>query len=378
MLGKLTFVCILICNLLILNVDLEARGGRGGGGGGGRGGGGGGRGGGGGAARSAGVQRGGGAQRAARSSNAGRTMNRSPSMSRVTQSGRTNVQRSTARPATRQNISRNQLSSADRRASASASRNDLKQFIQNSPSKLPANSRSNSKQNFQNQIQNRQDIGNKLRSDLQTNRPDYGSMFNDSFYGNHQDSLRLGGGNGWKLATAAGVASWLGWRNTPYYYGDYWDDSYNNGYYESYPSTSTETYPSQTYPSTQVYQTYLQPTPSYAQDGTAWLPLGVFAVSNGQAASQVAPTRFVQLAVNKNGDIGGTYYNSLTDQSYEIAGEVDQTSQRAVWKASGVENSPVIETGLYNLTEAEAPIRITFSDGTAQNRILVRLEEPQQ
>ena len=44
-------------------------------------------------------------------------------------------------------------------------------------------------------------------------------------------------------------------------------------------------------------------------DKTEWLPLGVFALSR---ETPVCPTRFLQLAVSKEGVISGTYYNSDT------------------------------------------------------------------
>jgi hypothetical protein len=42
----------------------------------------------------------------------------------------------------------------------------------------------------------------------------------------------------------------------------------------------------------------------------------------------------------------------------------------------GYPESPVIETGLYNLTKSEAPVQVHFEDGDVANMLLIRLDEP--
>jgi hypothetical protein len=55
---------------------------------------------------------------------------------------------------------------------------------------------------------------------------------------------------------------------------------------------------------------------------------------------------------------------------------VDKKSQRAAWGVVD-KDFPVIETGLYNLTQDTAPSLIHFADGQTQQWLLVRLKAPQ-
>ncbi len=105
------------------------------------------------------------------------------------------------------------------------------------------------------------------------------------------------------------------------------------------------------------------------------MPLGVFALTQDGAATGPDPTLFLQLAVDKQGIVAGTLYNSSTDQTQEIDGMVDQKSQRAAWGAAG-KDWPIMETGISNLTKEEAPALLHFADGQTQQWLMVRLEDP--
>ena len=74
--------------------------------------------------------------------------------------------------------------------------------------------------------------------------------------------------------------------------------------------------------------------------------------------------------------IAGTYYNDASEKSQDIAGVVDKESQRTAWTV-GANDWPVMETGISNLTEDEAPALIHFADGQTQKWLLVRLEDPE-
>jgi hypothetical protein len=54
---------------------------------------------------------------------------------------------------------------------------------------------------------------------------------------------------------------------------------------------------------------------------------------------------------------------------------VDQQTQRAAWTSLG-KVRPLMETGIGNLTQDTAPTLIHFADGTTQQWLLVRMEEP--
>ena len=110
-------------------------------------------------------------------------------------------------------------------------------------------------------------------------------------------------------------------------------------------------------------------------DEVQWLPLGVFAMADKDGSVEDS-TLFMQLAISKEGIIAGTFQNTATDKSVEVEGTIDSKSQRAAW--GPVDGSwPIMETGIYNLTENEAGALLHFEDGQTQQWTLVRLDEPE-
>jgi hypothetical protein len=104
-----------------------------------------------------------------------------------------------------------------------------------------------------------------------------------------------------------------------------------------------------------------------------WLPLGVFALTKEGVN---ATNMYLQLAVRKDGLIGGTFYNESTGVSHPVEGMVDEKTQRAVWKAADGTNADlVMETGLYNPTQDQAEVRVHFGAEKTENVLLVRLDE---
>jgi hypothetical protein len=111
---------------------------------------------------------------------------------------------------------------------------------------------------------------------------------------------------------------------------------------------------------------------------TDWMPLGVFAITQDGQASGPAPTMFVQLIVNKNGTINGTFTNTAVgNESQSLEGMVDKKSQRAAWVLSG-KKRPIMETGIFNLTKETSPALVHFEDGQTQQWLLVRMDEPKE
>ena len=109
-------------------------------------------------------------------------------------------------------------------------------------------------------------------------------------------------------------------------------------------------------------------------DDVQWMPLGVFALLK---EDQEEPVMFLQLAVSKEGIIGGTYNNTITDSAEQLEGMVDKKTQRATWTIGDNKNT-VLETGIYNLTQEEAPVLVHFGTEQTQQWLLVRLEEPEE
>lgn len=117
-----------------------------------------------------------------------------------------------------------------------------------------------------------------------------------------------------------------------------------------------------------------QLTPEEAQE-KEWLPLGVFAITpEGADEFQL----MVQLAVSKDGIIGGTVFDDANDKNYPVEGTVDSKTQRAVWSFVNNENERIqMETSIYNLTKDETTTLVHFSPEKIEVRQLVRLEAPE-
>ena len=105
-----------------------------------------------------------------------------------------------------------------------------------------------------------------------------------------------------------------------------------------------------------------------------WLPLGVFAVSRDGVVDN---NLLVQLAVTKEGVLGGTLFNQLTGVTFPIQGMVDKQSQRAVWSFTDDTNAQVVmESSIFNLTQPEATGLVHYGPDNIQVIELVRLEDP--
>lgn len=79
-----------------------------------------------------------------------------------------------------------------------------------------------------------------------------------------------------------------------------------------YPLATTESPDAYPYSTTTTYSQPLQTQPMPTDQITAstnWLPLGVFAVANNTNAAAYT-NRFIQLAINRSGEIAGVLYNS--------------------------------------------------------------------
>jgi hypothetical protein len=106
-----------------------------------------------------------------------------------------------------------------------------------------------------------------------------------------------------------------------------------------------------------------------------WLPLGVFAVITDPKQAQT--DKVIQLAVNKEGVVRGNLNDFVTDKVVPLVGAVDKETQRVAVKMEG-NDSVVMETGLYNLTNDEVPVLVHFSADRQEPRTLMRLKQPEE
>lgn len=107
------------------------------------------------------------------------------------------------------------------------------------------------------------------------------------------------------------------------------------------------------------------------EEDAEWMPLGVFGVVQNEA-DDVEVT--VQLALAKDGTIGGTYRNAAVDVTLPLTGAVDEKTQRAAWKI-GEEDTVVMETGLENLTKDKSTVLLHFDNGVTETWTLIRMDE---
>jgi hypothetical protein len=243
------------------------------------------------------------------------------------------------------------------------------------------NNQVNYADNRQAWVSQRQNWGNDVRRSV-GNR--YNNVFNENWYRRpHAGGYNYWGGwagrgpyFAWTPLAWQGVGTWFGgaWANAqPHYYGY---GAGGNVYYENnavYVDGQAAGSPEQYYQQTQAIAAAAPPA-NQGNPQDQWLPFGVYAVTSEDTPDSSA---VLQLAVNKQGVLGGTYYNEDTQVSRPVQGRVDTKSQRAVLTfADGKDTDLVLETGVYNLTQEEAPALLHFGAEQSQPILLVRLKPP--
>jgi hypothetical protein len=176
-------------------------------------------------------------------------------------------------------------------------------------------------------------------------------------------------GTGWAWATAgwATAGSYCDCSGDGLYYDYGQNVTYDDGnvYYGDQPVASAEQY----------YATANEIAASGEEaQNEEWLPLGVFAVI--AEPDQTQTDKVVQLAVNKEGIIRGNLQDFLADKVIPVTGAVDKQTQRVALKMEG-NDTVVVETGLYNLTNDEVPVLVHFGADRQESRTLIRLKQPE-
>jgi hypothetical protein len=229
-------------------------------------------------------------------------------------------------------------------------------------------------------VDNRQAVGNQVRSNA-GNR--YSSAYASGAYrrgavGGYPYTngwAARGAYHGWKTASYASLGTFLGAaavaaEPTYYAYGDGGNVHYedNSVYVNGKASGTAEQYAQQA-----LAFVAAAPPPEKAADAD-WLPLGTFAVTREDVEDSQG---MIELAINKQGVLAGTYYNEATGVSRSLKGTLDQKSQRvAIGFADGKKEDAALETGIYNLTQDEAPALLHFGTTQTTPLLLVRLEPP--
>lgn len=218
------------------------------------------------------------------------------------------------------------------------------------------------------------------------------NWFNQGWWYNHRHPLcgwhygyqfyNYGWNYWWSQPTWPVVTSWFAWDNAPavawqqpiyYSYGP----SGNVQYVDNRVTVGGETVAStEEFAESAATLATVAPPPSEAEaEKVEWLPLGTFAVTTGD--KDLDSGRSIQLAVSKDGIISGTAYNVDNDKAQTIQGRVDKDTQRVAFRIGDKEDF-VAETGIYNLTQNEAPLLVHFGKDRSENWMLVRLDAPEE
>lgn len=236
--------------------------------------------------------------------------------------------------------------------------------------------------NWFNNNPGRWDHWNNWGDNIRDNWHDHDHWFNNNWWHDHwHDGAGWGywaanrpWGYWWTVPAWGALTSWCSWGATEPYYYDYGTGGNvvytdNSVYIDGQPVATADEFAQ----SAAVLATVPPPTTEEQAAQADWMALGTFAVSTSE--SDVNPTKIMQLAVNKEGIISGTMYNKTTDQSQTIQGKVDKQTQRVAFRI-GTSESCVCETGLYNLTQSQAPLLVHYGTDRVETFLLVRLDAP--
>lgn len=172
----------------------------------------------------------------------------------------------------------------------------------------------------------------------------------------------------WTPAAWTSLASWLGQTATQpvsYNYGSNVAYRNNSVYVDGQAAGTAQQYYDQ---AQTLANTGAQADVSGEGD---WLSLGVFALcKDGQTSSDLV----LQLGVNKQGIVRGNYADGFTHKSQVIRGSVEKQTQRVAFTV-GDNQTTVVEVGLYNLTQDEAPAVLYFGQDRTEQWLLVRMKQ---
>ena len=144
----------------------------------------------------------------------------------------------------------------------------------------------------------------------------------------------------WAAAGAAGLTNWLG-----------------------YPVSAAGT-------ATVATSTAVAADAASPPSDLEWMPLGVYATGPKAAQAHV----YQQLAVSKQGELKGNYYDSITDTTKPVGGAIDRETRKATWKV-GAKGGATFETTLDALMRT--PSDVTMKSGNAVHEWeLVQVQKP--
>ncbi len=165
----------------------------------------------------------------------------------------------------------------------------------------------------------------------------------------------------WVWATWRGLHGWLGYPARPIVYSYYVSGGYV--YNGGTQITTVAQYAEQA--------NEIAESAEEQDEDAEWMSLGVFGIVQNEG-DDVEVT--VQLALAKDGTIGGTYRNTAVDVTLPVSGAVDESTQRAAWEI-GEDDAVVMETGLENLTKDKSSVLLHFDNGVTETWTMIRMDE---
>jgi hypothetical protein len=168
----------------------------------------------------------------------------------------------------------------------------------------------------------------------------------------------------WKSATWESLTKTLGWQGAPFYYDYGGNVVFKNEviYLNSQPVGSQEDL------AASARQLAESSSPS-AGSKSSWTSLGTFAIS--QSLRKKSAAMAIQLAIDEEGTISGSYYHWANKDTQPIRGHAEQGTQRVALKI-GTGNI-ILETGLANLTRSEGRIWVHLADGRSLVWLFARM-----
>jgi len=195
------------------------------------------------------------------------------------------------------------------------------------------------------------------QSSFQTAMEGRTQPFTPAWYSEHPDAWQYTHPHAdvWAAAGVVGLSSWLG-----------------------YPAASAGT--TSTVVATGAASSTTAAATATADGGDAsaappsdleWMPLGVYATGPKDAGQAHV---YQQLAVSKQGELKGTYYDSITDTTKPVSGSIDRETRKATWKVDG-KGGATFETTLDALTKTPSSVTMK-SGGGVHEWELVQVQKP--
>lgn len=100
----------------------------------------------------------------------------------------------------------------------------------------------------------------------------------------------------------------------------------------------------------------------------SWQPLGSYSLLN---PAGFPTSRFLQLSVDPNGQLRGTYFDGIRDISQPLRGRIDSRTQQASWRIDGM-SQYTFRTSLGDLMQPSGSVQISQPGGPQETWRITR------